>query len=161
MEFRSTRKGLLTAEFVDRFGARCSIQESSKTDENCVWLGVETDFNGQEVPNGMMLLTQELASQLLPILRRFARNGTLEEESDEAFRIGSWVVGVSEDNRGVEGRIVRIDGDYDTGLLQIQDWTKQAEGGQHTCLRKYVDRYWAPCKIPEEVPTRYERLNGD
>ena len=47
MEFKQTKRGQLRAEFQDRYGALCSIQESSIPGEDCVWLGVDVNFEGE------------------------------------------------------------------------------------------------------------------
>lgn len=62
MEFKQTKKGLMRAEFTDRYGALCSLQESSIPGEDCVWLGVDVDIEGEEVRNGRMHLTRERKS---------------------------------------------------------------------------------------------------
>lgn len=92
-------RGFLHAEFVDRYGAKCSIQESSLADaEGHIWLGcdeiglkrfepglgwsdvpLKADHNGGVVyqANARMHLSQTMVHQLLPLLQYFAEHGEL------------------------------------------------------------------------------------
>ncbi|HKT54522.1 MAG TPA: hypothetical protein VJP88_08715 [Caulobacteraceae bacterium] len=67
---KHTSRGFAVAEFRDRYGIQCSIQESSLAGEACLWLGAE--------PNRMHL-TQDMAAALIPLLRRFAETGVLAD----------------------------------------------------------------------------------
>jgi len=76
-----TQRGFARGEFVDRYGEKCSIQESSIGGEFCIWLGCEhetKDKNGEPV-GARMHLTQALAADLIPLLQRFADTGELSE----------------------------------------------------------------------------------
>jgi hypothetical protein len=154
VRFNSTRRGLLRAEFKDRYGAECSVQESSIPGEDCLWLGVEVDFYGDELRAGRMHIDRDLARQLYPVLRHFARTGSLgTDDPDSSLQVGMWVVGVGEQNRGIEGRIVQI-GD----LVVVQDWQRPGEEGQHICVPEVADLIWERIPMPETFPSRYERL---
>lgn len=156
MEFKATRRGHLRADFQDRYGALCSIQESSIPGEECLWLGVDVNFEGEEIRWGRMHLTQEMARQLIPILRHFARRGSLGMDTiEDPYYIGAWVVGVGENNRGIEGRIVEA---RPGRVLTVQDARRAGPEGQIICAWDAVDLIWEPLVIPENSPTRYEVL---
>jgi hypothetical protein len=71
-----TPRGFLRGEFVDRYGQICSLQQSSLATEDCIWLGVDRDIDGEAV-SARMHLTQALVVALLPALEHFARTGEL------------------------------------------------------------------------------------
>lgn len=64
----NTERGLGKADFGDRDGSGCSIQESSVAIEDCIWLG------SNEV---RMHLSREQVLELLPLLTYFVLNGEL------------------------------------------------------------------------------------
>jgi len=98
-----TPRGFSTAEFVDRYGAKCSLQKSSLATEDAIWFGInepdpqitasnakklgipcgtETGWVKYEIPeevliNTRMHLTQEMVIELLPLLQKFAETGEL------------------------------------------------------------------------------------
>lgn len=102
-----TDRGFKLLTFTDRYGANCSLQESSLTTENAIWLGVDDvnplimckdavklglrDVFGDERDNGCckyeipdavllttrMHLTQAHVKELLPILKKFAKTGEI------------------------------------------------------------------------------------
>lgn len=78
---KTTPRGFLRGEFVDRYGEKCSIQESSIADEFCIWLGCEHETKARdgEPVGARMHLTQELARDLILLLQRFANTGELSE----------------------------------------------------------------------------------
>lgn len=156
MDFTQTKKGLLRAEFRDRYGQKCSIQESSFPDEACLWLGVDVGQDGQEVRHGRMHLSQELAHKLLPMLRHFVRQGTLGLDAPkDQFRIGAWVVGVGEENHGVEGRIIYV---QNGEMMVVQDNAHPGDGGHIACTWEVADLIWSPIEVPDHIPTRFERI---
>lgn len=69
-----TERGFVRAEFLDRYGAKCSIQKSSLAFEDCIWLGVDK----LETP-ARMHLTQAHAASLIPLLQHFVDTGELPE----------------------------------------------------------------------------------
>lgn len=83
-----TPYGISHIEIVDRNERKCSLQNSSITTENCIWLGVYNtgplikgpngDFNAN-IP-GVMHMTQTQVASLLPFLQRFVETGSLFEE---------------------------------------------------------------------------------
>jgi hypothetical protein len=159
VNFTNTKRGCLRAEFKDRFGQECSIQEATTPGENCLWVGVETDINGDWVDHGRMIVDQALARKLIPLLRHFIRKGTLGmDEPTDHFQVGSWVVGVGEENKGVEGRIIQVQKGVS---MVVQDHMRPGESGQHACLWEVVDLIWVPCEVPDHIPTRYERLTNE
>lgn len=158
MDFKPTKKGFLRGEFEDRFGALCSVQESSMIGEDCLWLGVEVDFDGKEVRNGRMHLSQTQAAELLPIIRHFARTGRVGVDGDkERFHVGRWVYGVSDSTKGIEGRVISRDGVGTT----IQDQGRPGVAGRITMVNEVLDLHWDPVEVPEYIPSRYERIAGD
>ena len=81
MKWKKTVRGFDRAEFIDRYGQKCSIQKSSLATEDCIWLGVDTNITGEDVGERMHL-TQEAARDLWPVLRDFARTGELRWEDE-------------------------------------------------------------------------------
>ncbi len=77
LDFKPTMRGFWRAEFKDRYGCACSLQESSLATEDAIWLGVD----GEDVPSRMHL-AQEHAVALWPILKRFAETGSIRPEDD-------------------------------------------------------------------------------
>lgn len=73
MRIKKTERGFALAEFVDRYGAKCSLQKSSLATEDCIWLGV----NEIEGKPARMHLTRKLAKQLMPHLEKFIETGEL------------------------------------------------------------------------------------
>lgn len=125
--------------------------------EDCIWLGVEVDFDGREIRNGRMHLSQQQAKDLLPILRHFARTGRLGVDDKDRFHVGRWVAGVSEETRGIEGRVISRD---DVGTT-IQDQARPGIAGQVTMVNEVLDLHWEPIEVPEHIPTRWERIGHD
>ena len=83
MKLAATSRGFLRAEFRDRYGADCSIQESSLATESCIWLGCERESLGhnREPIGARMHLTQALAAELIPLLQHFVETGELPREN--------------------------------------------------------------------------------
>lgn len=97
MEFSSTSRGFGLLEFKDANGIECTLQESSACrDEGLIWLGAKDiglqHFKAYEgwkdvelvntieehyVANNRMHLTQSQVQKLLPILKRFAKTGSI------------------------------------------------------------------------------------
>ncbi len=68
MKLFCTERGFARANFVDRYREQCSIQESSLATERCIWLGCDSN---------RMHLTQEMATELIPLLEHFVCTGSL------------------------------------------------------------------------------------
>jgi len=95
MKMKKTERGFRIAEFEDRYGSECSIQESSIATEDCIWLGPNSPnpqrmiegkngWHPVELPEGTscttrMHLTREQVSDLLPFLQHFVKTGYLPE----------------------------------------------------------------------------------
>ncbi len=73
MEVKKTERGFNIASFKDRYGADCSLQQSSLATENCIWLGT----NGED--GDRMHLTQKMVEDLLPYLQHFVKTGELPD----------------------------------------------------------------------------------
>lgn len=81
---RRTGRGFIRGEFLDHYGEKASIQESSLATEACLWLGsdvVLTDVTG-EVHNRRLHLTQDMARELVKLLEYFVKHGGLPEPAD-------------------------------------------------------------------------------
>ncbi len=92
---RTTERGFGVWEFEDRYGAKCSLQDSSLATEPAIWFGPDsadpkimasktpaggTGWVPFEIPDDVLLntrmhLTQEQVKALLPILTHFAETG--------------------------------------------------------------------------------------
>lgn len=107
MKINQTSRGFDIAEFVDRYGVKCSLQKSSLATEDAIWLGVDDadpkimvsdaitmglrERTFTEADNGWcrfpvppevqfttrMHLTVEQVKELLPILQHFVETGEL------------------------------------------------------------------------------------
>lgn len=153
---KPTNRGFLRGDFEDRYGQQCSVQESSLATEEAIWLGVDVSLKGVDVEHGRMHLTRQQVKDLLPILRYFARNGSLGHDDPKAiFPVGQRVVGIGETNQGVEGRVIEVaEGQYVT----VQDDRATPPDGKIVCLWDNALLVWEPMETPENVPSRYERL---
>lgn len=84
MRMGKTIRGFARAEFVDRYGNRCSLQKSSIATEDCVWLGVDIPFDcfkeGRDPPKEVtrMHLTRKGAKEIMRHLVRFIETGELD-----------------------------------------------------------------------------------
>lgn len=79
IKWEKTNRGFRRGEFSDRYGALCSIQESSLATEAAIWLGCDHeshDDNGRPV-GARMHLTREMAAELTLLLGKFAETGVL------------------------------------------------------------------------------------
>lgn len=156
IEFGPTKRGALVGKFTDRYGAACSIQESSYPDEECVWLGVEVDAMGEPILNGRMHVTRDLARQLAEALHHFAAEGTLGLYEADQYQVGSWVVGVARDNHGFLGRIVAA---HPGVWLKVQD-SDSANSEPWECAWSLVPTSWLPTLPPPRSRTLFEHLEG-
>ena len=104
MKTRKTERGFAIGEFMDRYGAKCSIQKSSLATEDAIWFGVDDPnplimafdanrlglpTNGEtsgwvkyDVPkevliNTRMHLTRKQVAKLLPVLQKFIETGEI------------------------------------------------------------------------------------
>lgn len=75
IKFSSPDEPRYRAEFRDRAGLACSVQESTLAHPAAIWLGVDSD---------RMHLTQEQVRDLLPVLIHFAYEGLLPRDSRPA-----------------------------------------------------------------------------
>jgi len=150
---------MLKGVFKDRYGALCSVQESSYPEESCLWLGVEKDTMGEELPHGRMHLTQEQARKLAEVLLYFANEGNLGEyDPVEHLRVGSWVRGIGKENFGVYGRvIVAREGE----CLTVQDQNTPGTRGHIHCVWELVAQMWVPDEPPSEGVHWLRQLEED
>ncbi|MDY7540731.1 hypothetical protein QN372_18190 [Undibacterium sp. RTI2.1] len=103
MKTTRTPRGFAKIDFVDRYGAACSLQKSSLATEDAVWLGVnnaspkikasQAAAHGLDAGDGTgwvefpipqevslttkMHLTKEQVVELLPHLQRFVESGEI------------------------------------------------------------------------------------
>ena len=79
LDLKPTNRGFQRAEFLDRYGAKCSIQKSSLATEDAIWLGCEHEtLDDKGTPCGArMHLTREMAAELLTPLAAFVATGEL------------------------------------------------------------------------------------
>lgn len=83
LDFRRTERGFLRADFMDRYGEKCSIQESSLAEENAIWLGCDKGLHHHVTGTCLarMHLTRPQVAALLPALTHFVATGELPGES--------------------------------------------------------------------------------
>lgn len=79
LEPKPSARGFLRADFVDMYGAECSIQESSLATEPALWLGANQGTHHHLTGGCLarMHLTREMVADLLPHLHRFVETGRL------------------------------------------------------------------------------------
>lgn len=147
----------MIGKFTDRFGAACSIQESSYQEDDCVWLGVETDPNGESLPNGRMHLTRDHAQSLILALRHFVETGRLGIFGPSSYHIGCWVRGVGPDNTGIVGRVIEL---HPEGIT-IQDSQRSGPAGLWLCSWERVGDVWVPTEPPPEGRSLFDHLVDD
>lgn len=158
IEIKQTSRGFLIGEFKDRYGAECTIQESSLATEACIWLGVSTNQNGEEMQLSRMHLTQDMARELIPILRHFARTGTLGTDSVSSWvSVGVWITGVTDPYRNVCGRIVSIS----KGTVTIQNEAIPGESGLIHTLEGQFDLFWEQTEDPSPRLSAIDALLED
>lgn len=145
IDFKAVKSGLLKGAFKDRFGAECSAQEASYQEESCLWLGIERDQMGEEIPHGRMILTQEQARELAEVLLHFSNEGALGRYDDSHFRVGAWVRGIHKTNFGVLGRIIMADVG---NSLTVQSQDTPGVAGHIHCIWSEVHRTWTPDEEP-------------
>jgi hypothetical protein len=101
MKIKKTERGFKYAEFTDRYGAKCSIQNSSLATEDAIWLGLDDPkprilikgegWKDVKLPedaytNGRMHLTKEIVKELLPYLHQFVERGWIDAQEDQDDR---------------------------------------------------------------------------
>ena len=153
-DFKATRKGHLKGHFLDRFGAECSVQESSYPDEPCIWLGIETDSGGDGVPTGRMHINQKTAQEIIEVLRDFVNEGALGVYSPEDFSVGQWVRGVGKENFDVKGRVV----EHNHEKIVIQDQSAHGSAGRYVCLWEQIHKLWEPATPPPDGVSLYQHI---
>jgi hypothetical protein len=156
IEFEATRRGALVGTFTDRYGAHCSLQESSYLDEECLWLGIEVDAMGEPLPSARMHVTRDLARRLGEALLHFATEGVLGSYDASGYRVGQWVIGIGKDNYGLTGRIVEL---QEGRLIKVQN--AQLGSEFWTCTWKLATRHWLPTNSPPEGVSLFEHLEAD
>lgn len=154
IQFSATNRKGLIGKFTDRYGASCSIQESSYQDEECIWLGVEIDPMGEVLTQGRMHITRELACKLAEILLYFSAEGTLGLYDAEEYQVGRWVLGIGKDNHGIIGRVVEV---CPGAVLKIQD-TQVNEPKDWECTWSLVPTRWIPTEAPPRARSLFEHL---
>ena len=102
MELKKTARGFSYIQFIDRYGAQCSIQKSSLATEDAIWLGVDdanpkilasktkeggTGWVKYPISDDVLLttrmhLTVDQVKELLPVLQRFVETGEVECNSE-------------------------------------------------------------------------------
>jgi len=149
--FKATNKGHLVGRFLDRFGAECSVQESSYPDEPCIWVGVEVDSGGEGVSNGRMHLNRQGAEELIEVLRYFVNESELGKYDSGDYSVGSRVRGVGKNNYDVVGRIVEFKPQHS---ITVQDQRVSGEAGSYSCAWDQISQLWVPeGPAPESIST--------
>lgn len=71
----TTNRGFALRQFVDLYGSKCSIQDSSLATDAAIWLGVDEHFSRDG--GGRMHLSCGMAAALIPLLEHFVEHGEL------------------------------------------------------------------------------------
>jgi hypothetical protein len=93
LDFNRTERGFLRADFADRYGAKCSIQQSSLATEDAIWLGCDAGLHHHVTGSCLarMHLTRAQVAALLPALTHFVATGELPSESGIGDVLGNHV----------------------------------------------------------------------
>ena len=109
IDIATNARGFKIGTFEDRYGAMCSIQESSLATEFAIWLGVNdiepkimardalelgipikqaTGWVEYPIPDQVLItsrmhLTKKQAADLIPLLQKFVDTGELKAEADK------------------------------------------------------------------------------
>ena len=79
IQWTITDRGFILGEFRDLHGSLCSIQESSLATESALWVGVSEPYEGARGGHNVrMHLSQEMAAELVDVLRSHAKHGDLK-----------------------------------------------------------------------------------
>ena len=81
LDFQPTPRGFPRAEFRDRQGGKCSIQESSLAGEDCIWLGMDEGTHVDGECLARMHLNREQSGVISCLLAGFAETGEVGRES--------------------------------------------------------------------------------
>jgi len=84
VQIKKNERGFSGAEFTDRYGKACSIQDSSLATEDAIWLGCDEGLHHQGQCLARMHLTREMVIELLPLLHRFVETGSIVDYDDPA-----------------------------------------------------------------------------
>jgi hypothetical protein len=74
------------------------------------------------------------------------------DDPEEKYSVGTWMVGIGEHNRGIQGRIVEA---HLGQRIMVQAWSQK---DPYVCAWDNIHLFWEPCEPPTEARTRYERL---
>lgn len=83
INFDRTERGFAVGEFLDRYGEKCSVQDSSiEATERCFWLGIDDPqpthvVGGPSWISGRMHVGVKLARQLHTVIGRFLETGSV------------------------------------------------------------------------------------
>ena len=97
MKKSKTHRGFALGEFIDLYGAKCSIQKSSLATDDAIWFGIDdpdpkilaskvmengTGWVKYSIPddvsiNTRMHLNREQVAELLPVLQKFVETGEI------------------------------------------------------------------------------------
>lgn len=158
LEFKPTPKGVLRGAFKDRFGAECELQESSYTEESCIWVGPVIDSQGEPLTSSRMHLTRDQALELSLALRYFANEGWLGQYTTDHFRVGNWVRGIGRDNHEVYGRVQQA---HIGDSITIQDQKVMGPTGEWVTLWSTITQEWEPAEPPPDGISLYDHLTEE
>ena len=79
-----TPRGAVRLDFIDLLGVSCSLQGSSLTPDDAIWLGCDTGTHVGGVCLARMHLNREQVAVLLPYLQRFVETGLLTAPTPSA-----------------------------------------------------------------------------
>lgn len=84
MRITKTPRGFAVGEFRDINGDECSIQESSRAGDYCLWLGLEKGTHIEGCCMARMHLNRKLAKMLIQKLQVFVDTGYLPRRKKPA-----------------------------------------------------------------------------
>ena len=74
-----TQREFAHYSFKDDYGQECSIQKSSSSEEDKIWIGCDSGTHNMGKCLARMHLTKDIAKNIVNILNRFIETGEIDE----------------------------------------------------------------------------------
>jgi hypothetical protein len=127
-------RGFMRADFKDRNGDACSIQESSLATEECIWLGLNEGTHHHVTGDCLarMHLNREQAGELGRALLGFAKTGKLGESGEAAPQNLQIDARVALDYMDLTSDLLQSNRQYAQGFANL---TEQLRGSLHAGVK--------------------------